>query len=180
MTVISRYQPTTIEKVESASNASIDSAPRRMNQCSGAPATGHQNMISPMSLCSESYLLTRNDVSRSRSRSPIRNDSDNSRSEKPMSNKEKLLALTSLQTAAGYFKEDKTIESIIGEKFEVFKKQCDEKNVETKVWQTALIIAFIEQNFTDEKDTWEMIVEKARDWLGETEMILAASDCLME
>ena len=56
---------------------------------------------------------------------------------------------------------------------------CIVKNIETKVWMTAIIIAFVEKNFPDEKDTWEMIVEKARDWLGKTEVVVAASDCLV-
>jgi len=89
-----------------------------------------------------------------------------------------LVALSSLQTAAGYFREDKIIGTIIGEKFEVFKKQCIDMKLEIKVWLTALIIAFIEKKYPEEKDSWEMIVEKAKDWLGKTEVIVAASDCL--
>eukprot|EP00092_Neocalanus_flemingeri_P030787 GFUD01033440.1.p1 GENE.GFUD01033440.1~~GFUD01033440.1.p1 ORF type:complete len:808 (-),score=279.18 GFUD01033440.1:316-2739(-) len=94
------------------------------------------------------------------------------------SNMEKVLALTSLQAAAGYFKQEEIIRTIIGNKFEVFKAECVTKNIDTKVWLTALVIAFIEQNFPDEKDTWDLIVEKARDWLGNTEVVVAASDCL--
>ena len=77
----------------------------------------------------------------------------------PQSNIDKIVALTSLQTAAGYFKEDNIVESIIGKKFAVFKNECGEKNIETNVWLTALIIAYLEKNFSDEKDTWELIVE---------------------
>ena len=91
---------------------------------------------------------------------------------------DKLLALTSPQTASGCFKEDKIMETINGDKFSVFEKSCLEKKIDTQVWQTALIVAFIEQMFNDEKDTWELIIEKARDWIGSTGVIKDAVDCL--
>jgi len=96
----------------------------------------------------------------------------------PKTNMDKIVALTSLQTASGYFKEDNIIESIIGDKFAVFQEQCKRRNVETRVWITALIIAFIQKNFPDEKDSWELIVEKAQDWLGNTHAILCEAQCL--
>ena len=99
--------------------------------------------------------------------------------EEAKTNMEKVLALISLQTAVGHFNEDEIIKTIIGTKFEVFKTKCVDKNIDTKVWLTALIIAYIEQNFPDEKDRWDLIVEKARDWLGSTEVIVAASNYLM-
>merc|ERR1711892_9527 len=97
----------------------------------------------------------------------------------PKSNIDKIVALTSLQTAAGFFKSDNIIEKIIGNKFEAFKKQSEGKKIDAKVWVTALIISYIEQSFPEEKDTWELIVEKARDWLGKTDVILMATQCLM-
>eukprot|EP00090_Calanus_glacialis_P005452 TRINITY_DN14219_c0_g1_i3.p1 TRINITY_DN14219_c0_g1~~TRINITY_DN14219_c0_g1_i3.p1 ORF type:complete len:804 (+),score=256.05 TRINITY_DN14219_c0_g1_i3:133-2544(+) len=96
----------------------------------------------------------------------------------PQTNIDKIVALTSLQTAAGYFKEDSIAESIIGEKFAAFKKQCVEKKIETTVWLTALIIAYLEKNFPDEKDTWELIVDKAKDWLGKNDVIRMATNIL--
>ena len=60
----------------------------------------------------------------------------------------------------------------------MFQEQCKKKNIETRVWLTALIIAFIQKNFPDEKDSWELIVEKAQDWLGNTHVILCAAQCL--
>jgi len=97
----------------------------------------------------------------------------------PKSNIDKIVALTSLQTAAGWFKSDDIIEKIIGDNFEVFRKQSEGKKIDAKVWLTALIISYIEKSFPEEKDTWELIVEKARDWLGKTDVILMATRCLM-
>ena len=86
--------------------------------------------------------------------------------------------LTSLQTAAGYFKEDAIIEILIGEKFLIFQKQCVAENIETSVWVTALVISYIEMKFQNEKDSWAMIVEKARNWLQKADLIIRASECL--
>ena len=91
---------------------------------------------------------------------------------------DKVVVLTSLQTAAGYFKEDVIIQTIIGDKFSVFEKECKNKNIETTVWLTTLIIAFIQKNFPEEKDSWELIVEKAQNWLSNTDLIISASQCL--
>jgi hypothetical protein len=90
-----------------------------------------------------------------------------------------LLMLTSLQIAVGYCKEDQLVGKMIGSNFEMFRKECEDKGIATRVWLTALIIAFIEQNFSDEKDSWELILEKAREWLGGDELIMAAYSCLM-
>jgi len=96
----------------------------------------------------------------------------------PKNNMDKIVALTSLQTAAGFFKADIIAEKIIGNKFEVFRKLCEEKKIDIKIWLTALIISYIEKSFPEEKDTWELIVEKARDWLGKTDILLMATQCL--
>ena len=96
----------------------------------------------------------------------------------PQTNIDKIIALNSLQTTAGYFKEDNIVESI--KKFAVVKNECFEKNIATNVWLTALIIAYLEKNFSDEKDTWELIVGKARDWLGKTDVIHQATEILMD
>ena len=88
-----------------------------------------------------------------------------------------LLMLTSLQTAIGFFKENDLVEKLIGPKFGIFRKECLDKGIETRVWLTALIIAFIEREFSDDKDSWELIVEKAREWLGGDEIVLAAHNC---
>eukprot|EP00090_Calanus_glacialis_P006199 TRINITY_DN14861_c0_g1_i2.p1 TRINITY_DN14861_c0_g1~~TRINITY_DN14861_c0_g1_i2.p1 ORF type:complete len:655 (-),score=152.05 TRINITY_DN14861_c0_g1_i2:36-1769(-) len=98
----------------------------------------------------------------------------------PKSKIQNLLMLTSLQTAIGYFKEDELVEKLIGQKFDIFRTECMDKNIETRVWLTAIIIAFIEEEFSDEKDSWEMIVEKAREWLNRDDLILAAYNCLMQ
>ena len=53
-----------------------------------------------------------------------------------------------------------------------------ENKIETNVLLTALIIAYLEKNFPNEKDTWELIVEKAKDWLGKNDIIRRATDLL--
>ena len=98
----------------------------------------------------------------------------------PKSKIQNLLMLTSLQTAIGYFKEDELVENLIGQKFDIFRTECMDKGIETRVWLTAIIIAFIEEEFSDERDSWEMIVEKAREWLNRNELIIAAYNCLMQ
>jgi hypothetical protein len=41
---------------------------------------------------------------------------------------------------------------------------------DTDVWATALAIAFLIKEFSDKKDEWEMIVEKAVNWLKSRDM----------
>ena len=93
-------------------------------------------------------------------------------------NLDRLEALISSQTSVGFFKENTIIKNIIGDKFDEFQQQCQNKNMESKVWLTALIIAFIEKSFPKEKDVWELIIEKARSWIGDTDIILKAHKLL--
>jgi len=91
---------------------------------------------------------------------------------------EKILALTSLQTAAGNFVFGEDIESIIGKGYTNFKQKSTELKFETNKWLTALIVAFLEENFQKEKDVWELIVDKARTYLQNDDMIKLAKECL--
>jgi hypothetical protein len=95
-------------------------------------------------------------------------------------NTDGLLKLTSLQTAVGYFKEDAEVEKLIGEKFGIFKRECEKKGIEPRQWLTALILAYIETHYSGEQDCWELIVEKGRDWLGGEELLMAARECLQK
>merc|ERR1719320_2106002 len=52
----------------------------------------------------------------------------------PKTNMDKIVALTSLQTAAGYFKEDNIIKTIIGDRFAMFQEQCKGENIESSSW----------------------------------------------
>merc|ERR1719219_766081 len=85
---------------------------------------------------------------------------------------DKLLALTSLQTAAGAFRYSKAVlDLIIGTQVEKFRELCEGRNIGQDRWLTAIIIAFIEQRFAAEKDTWELIVEKSREWLSDDPLV---------
>merc|ERR1739841_502794 len=73
---------------------------------------------------------------------------------------DKLLVLTSLQTAAGAFRYSKSVlDLVIGAELEEFRKLCEGRNIAQDRWLTAFIVAFIEERFAAEKDTWDLIVE---------------------
>ena len=91
---------------------------------------------------------------------------------------EKILALTSLQTAAGNFVFGEDIEAIMGKGYTNFKQKSTELKFETNKWLTALIVAFLEENFQKEKDVWELIVDKARSFLQNDDMIKLAKECI--
>ena len=82
---------------------------------------------------------------------------------KNMTLHEKMMALMVLQTASGHFTEDKKIGVVIGKPLEDLKAQVPESKPESmKSWITSIVIAFLELRCLDEKDLWEMSVEKAR------------------
>ena len=82
---------------------------------------------------------------------------------KNMTLHEKMMALMVLQTASGHFTEDKKIGVVIGKPLEDLKSQVpDSKPESMKSWITSIVIAFLELRCLDEKDLWEMSVEKAR------------------
>ena len=85
---------------------------------------------------------------------------------------DRLLALTSLQTAAGAFRYEKSVvDLVLGADVEKFRELCEGRNIGQDRWLTAFIIAFIEQRFAGEKETWELIVEKSRDWLQDEPLV---------
>ena len=76
---------------------------------------------------------------------------------------EKMMALMVLQTASGHFTEDEMIGDVIGKPLEDLKAQVpDSKPESMKSWITSIVIAFLELRCHDDKDLWEMSVEKAR------------------
>ena len=82
---------------------------------------------------------------------------------KNMTLHEKMMALMVLQTASGHFTEDEMIGDVIGKPLEDLKSQVpDSKPESMKSWITSIVIAFLELRCLDEKDLWEMSVEKAR------------------
>ena len=86
---------------------------------------------------------------------------------------DQILALISLQTAAGSFRYDKSVLDLVIGPGEVqrFREICEGRNIAQDRWLTAFIIAFIEQRFASQIDTWELLVEKSREWLNDDELI---------
>ena len=92
---------------------------------------------------------------------------------------DKILALTSLQTAAGAFRyEESILDLVIGPQVEKFRELCEARNIGQDRWLTALIIAFIEQRFASQKETWELLVEKSREWLNDDALIEEAKQII--
>ena len=95
------------------------------------------------------------------------------------SDMEKVIHIASSQSAAGMFKMDNAIKKLIGEdKIEKFKKASVGKGIASEKWWTALIIAFVKKNFLKEKDTWDLFIEKASDWLNNKTLVAEANQIL--
>ena len=95
------------------------------------------------------------------------------------SDMEKILHIASSQSAAGKFKMDKEIEKLIGEnKVEKFKRASEGKSIAVEKWWTAIVIAFVQNNFVKEKDTWELFIQKASDWLNNATLIAEAKQSI--
>ena len=90
----------------------------------------------------------------------------------PSTDMEKILHIANLQTAAGAFRIDKILEEMIGlTRVETFRNQSASKKIPLQEWWTALIVAFVELTFKDNKDTWELFVMKASDWLNNNQLV---------
>ena len=87
--------------------------------------------------------------------------------------REKMTALLTLQKASGHFQEDKMIGDFIGRPLEDLKASApDSKPMQG--WMTALVIAFLELECHEEKDLWEMSVDKAKEILQDPTLLEAA------
>ena len=76
---------------------------------------------------------------------------------------EKMMALMTLQRASGHFEENTIIGDIVGKPLDDLKAQApDSKPDSMKSWLTAIVIAFLELRCLEEKDLWQMSVEKAK------------------
>ena len=96
-----------------------------------------------------------------------------------LSNMEKIIHLSSAQTAAGVFSQDEvTIEMIGQDTVTGFLGQCKTKSISAEVAFTALVVAFITENFEKEKDTWELFVKKSSDWVNNPNLLSEATDYL--
>ena len=93
---------------------------------------------------------------------------------------EKILYLANSQNAAGAFKDSKETVKMIGEaKVETFRVEARARGIPDAEWVTALVIAFVEISFQEERDTWELFVQKAIDWLNKPELVAEAKHFLM-
>ena len=48
---------------------------------------------------------------------------------------------------------------------------CQGWNFEQAKWFAALVIAFIEVRLSGERDTWDLIIEKFREWLRDGHLV---------
>ena len=74
---------------------------------------------------------------------------------------EKMMALMTLQRASGHFEEHTMIGDIVGKPLDDLKAQAPDPE-SMKSWLTAIVVAFLELNCLEEKDLWQMSVEKAK------------------
>ena len=89
--------------------------------------------------------------------------------------REKMKALLTLQTASGHFQEDKIIGDFIGRPLGDLKASApDSKPESIQDWITALVIAFLELECLEEKDLWEMSVDKAKEITRDATLLQAA------
>ena len=92
-----------------------------------------------------------------------------------MKNRDKVLELISAQEFEGFWKRESKIGEILGVGDEgldypaelfVARIRDDGADTDVKAWVTLLVIVFLEKKMVAEKDVWDFIVEKARDWLA--------------
>ncbi|CAC5412219.1 unnamed protein product [Mytilus coruscus] len=79
---------------------------------------------------------------------------------KTKSSGDKMMIIVSLQNFDGSWSQSSELESVLN---------ITQKELETKykgnIWCTALVVAFLEKNFSKRKSEWEMIYNKAIKWL---------------
>lgn len=79
--------------------------------------------------------------------------------------KDPLQRIIALQTFEGYWNLDAPLLEVVG----LPAQHEAPQGVDSKVWATVLAISFLEGKMAGDKEAWEMVVEKARGWLKETE-----------
>jgi vault protein inter-alpha-trypsin-like protein/VWA domain-containing protein len=82
-----------------------------------------------------------------------------------------LYQLIAMQTFEGSWKWDDKFLALL--KLDLKKAVAQSPKVDRQCLATALAIRYLETKLEDQKDSWELLVEKARDWLGQQ---LQASD----
>ena len=72
-----------------------------------------------------------------------------------------LHGLISLQTFSGAWEWNDDLFAVVGKKLEF-----DAAFVSEQFMATSLAVAYLEARLADSKDVWEMVVEKAKTWMG--------------
>ena len=76
-----------------------------------------------------------------------------------------LQEIIALQTFEGYWNLEIPLLDVVG----LSGQHSGPHGVDSKVWATVLAITFLEGKMAGDKESWEMLVEKARAWLDGTE-----------
>ncbi|KAF9083659.1 hypothetical protein BGX27_004028 [Mortierella sp. AM989] len=84
---------------------------------------------------------------------------------KPVMNRSKLEILVDLQTFAGWWEWQQDLFSCIEVVLAQAEKLAVENGWDKTVVATALVIAYFEKKLPKEKDTWELVTDKAKGWL---------------
>ncbi|KAF2429445.1 hypothetical protein EJ08DRAFT_698364 [Tothia fuscella] len=84
-------------------------------------------------------------------------------SAKPSPPKDPLQALVELQTFEGFWEWSKELCAVLGADMAVIQKKLS--GADKKVLATALAVRYFEVKLTGERDSWELVVEKAKGWL---------------
>ncbi|KAG0012095.1 hypothetical protein BGZ80_000209, partial [Entomortierella chlamydospora] len=79
----------------------------------------------------------------------------------------KLDILVDLQTFEGFWEWQENLFSCINVNPEQAEKLAKDNGLGFRIVATALSIVFFEKKLAEEKDTWELIVEKAKTWMEE-------------
>jgi hypothetical protein len=81
-----------------------------------------------------------------------------------------VLRLASLQSAQGSFAASPIIAEVLGGGTggidELVAAKPADLAVDSSVWLTGLVVVLLEERFAELRDYWELIVDKARDWLS--------------
>lgn len=96
-------------------------------------------------------------------------------SDSPSLGDEVLYSLISLQTFAGFWELNDEVVNIIGIPREmlgllenrIIGEKLDAAEDNQNLWVTLLVVRFMEMYMQEEKDVWDLVVDKARAWLGE-------------
>lgn len=83
---------------------------------------------------------------------------------RPVSPSDKVLySLISLQTFAGFWDLNDELANILS-------IPRGKLRLENRVWVTLLVVRFLETYMQEEKEVWDLVVDKARRWLGESNL----------